>query len=904
MKLLDEAVYSFVVDAYIYFSGSGKLIMLCLADSIKVIVRNSLQIMCDVYAGSQPIQAVLSPDERYLIAGLSSGELLFYDVENEDELKIRVHDSSIQSLFASRDQTVVHTFSSDSTLARTRFPRLSMYKNTIDISFPFNAVLINSKSYENMECSALRAECSKEKEETFKPLCMAQSEAKDLIIVGGESFNISVWDRISMVKYGDLMGHFGHVYSLACLSDEIVASGSTDCKIILWNYRKMRKMHVLTGHTDTVSAVVKIDKARVASGSWDRTIRVWIWGVQNLIYCIHGLPDRVMALCTPKHNKLMIGMKNLIHCWDLHSYCLMFEKRCKKEITCFRIFENAFEGHPRVYIGLSMEEDSLWIEDPFLSTHAEFWGKTETGSYEFIRYIRDIMRYQIPVYDSEMDKFTIFPNQLNILHFYAYFNIPEYLGLSIRNSTPMLVSSCLATPLTIAISQRNIDCIEAIIKAAWEIRHECPYFLSVITIEDLQSINLVNTTMASKLYKLLLIDSVYRTKAYAAELSLPCINCSEISTSYVKNWIDEKEREGIKATEIEFSQSLIPFYMEPGTRKSIDFLNSLKMCAQQQVHKTGLVKNYVKWKWDLIKGIIAIEICLYVIYFSLLCMFAVGIITGMKFIGIYLIGVVLGVVNLWYYIKISSRLKYQSAMQLIFLNFYLILTFLGYYNTIILIILLSDCALQGVKYLNLFQKMSATIRLFIEIFVISSKILILFLYLFLPLMILPKKTSLDNLFLGLHVAQYLSTEDSETTEVVSSLENLSNSLNLTYLLAILIFYGMYLILIRDLNKSIDTEINSSKLSIDFILKAESLLIWKRLFTNREYIQICAKISRKTKTKLQNLKFSILEVKKQQDIKGIEILKHRSEISSLLNAISSTLSQMQTSKSRINTKAIR
>ena len=65
----------------------------------------------------------------------------------------------------------------------------------------------------------------------------------------------------------------------------------------------------------------------------------------------------------------------------------MFEKESRREITCFRIFEDLTAAPTKIYIGLGMDDDSFWIENPFMSNTVEFWGINESATYDYIAYI-------------------------------------------------------------------------------------------------------------------------------------------------------------------------------------------------------------------------------------------------------------------------------------------------------------------------------------------------------------------------------------------------------------------------------------------------------------------------------------------------------------------------------------
>ena len=166
--------------------------MLALPDSIKLLNSNSLEQVHDIHTGIQSYSLHLSIDENYVIAGLESGEIGFYSLFSKPTLKFKIHSSSITSIFTTKDMSLIYTFATDNRLAVTHYPRFTVFKTTLEINLPFNAIVMTTNEFKD----------SKSEEECFKPLCMAISEKKDLIVVGGESKNIAVWDRQTMKKCG------------------------------------------------------------------------------------------------------------------------------------------------------------------------------------------------------------------------------------------------------------------------------------------------------------------------------------------------------------------------------------------------------------------------------------------------------------------------------------------------------------------------------------------------------------------------------------------------------------------------------------------------------------------------------------------------------------------------------
>ena len=76
-----------------------------------------------------------------------------------------------------------------------------------------------------------------------------------------------------------LQGHTGDVWSLAVLSIEQVASGSSDRTVCLWDTAIGECKTVLEGHIGTVYPLVPLPSGQLASG---HTIRPFNYGILTL----------------------------------------------------------------------------------------------------------------------------------------------------------------------------------------------------------------------------------------------------------------------------------------------------------------------------------------------------------------------------------------------------------------------------------------------------------------------------------------------------------------------------------------------------------------------------------------------------------------------------------------------
>jgi WD40 repeat protein len=93
---------------------------------------------------------------------------------------------------------------------------------------------------------------------------------------GGDTNKAAVWDPASPAHpICEYTGHTEHVFCVASLPDNLVASGSHDKTVHIWRADTGAHVAALQGHDKYVLALAVLSDGRLASGSWDNTVRLW-----------------------------------------------------------------------------------------------------------------------------------------------------------------------------------------------------------------------------------------------------------------------------------------------------------------------------------------------------------------------------------------------------------------------------------------------------------------------------------------------------------------------------------------------------------------------------------------------------------------------------------------------------
>ena len=137
-------------------------------------------------------------------------------------------------------------------------------------------------------------------------------------LIGGQ---IYIWSLDGKDIEKEINAHKSAIWEMIKLSNNMIASGSSDKTIKIWNILDFEKPIVLRGHTGTIFCLAELEKYKLISGSEDRTIKIWdILEKRNCIMtinsdskinCLHILPDPGFIITG--------GDDNLIKIWNIYS---------------------------------------------------------------------------------------------------------------------------------------------------------------------------------------------------------------------------------------------------------------------------------------------------------------------------------------------------------------------------------------------------------------------------------------------------------------------------------------------------------------------------------------------------------------------------------------------------------
>ena len=121
----------------------------------------------------------------------------------------------------------------------------------------------------------------------------------DIVLTGGISNTIKLWDANELLCLGELKGHGCTVWCLAPFEDGVqIVSGSSDNSIKIWDLNEFKCTGTLEGHDNSISSLKIMKSKLLLSGSWDFTVKIWNLNTKLCVYTMKGHTGIVFAFST------------------------------------------------------------------------------------------------------------------------------------------------------------------------------------------------------------------------------------------------------------------------------------------------------------------------------------------------------------------------------------------------------------------------------------------------------------------------------------------------------------------------------------------------------------------------------------------------------------------------------
>ena len=388
--------------------------------------------------------------------------------------------------------------------------------------------------------------------------------------------------------------------------------GEYSGEIHMYNTLQSVKLKTLPGHTSKIIAIAACHSLKyLITSEFSDIIIIWDYGG---FHCLQQLRhNQVFAIYFSQdlHYFYLCSRDQTIYFYSLSSLSLVSTLQTKYSASQMQVPSS------ESYI-LVKEIGSIYVLSNPL--HSPSIGGTNYNKQAYIAYI--LKMPENSDYQPQMDYWVINPYLLNTLHFYAYYNMSDFLQQALSASSPFYASASGHTGLSIALD-RNLDqCTHSLFKGLAQRLSHNPLSLQCVS-TSLCKLNRSASPVLHKFYKSLFRESICPMPRFCSEeVPLPIISTSSTIYAEPQDFMQRQAYDN-QGQSIKFFQSFVAVPVEVGARDSIEFLQTLAACENTGVFRCEIIKVILQEKWQRVKWIQYIDAGVYVWFLIMLSLHGV-----------------------------------------------------------------------------------------------------------------------------------------------------------------------------------------------------------------------------------------------------------------------------------------
>lgn len=695
---------------------------------------------------------IISDNNKYIYSIAENFKILmWYMPKFDSSCRIKLHTSPLikvcileknevnaNDLLVSADSHEIHIWNLETK---------GVYK-TIEKKLELTAITIYQKqrlilvAYANKEIYAwtlLEQESQFLFKHTSSVKCMLISPDNRFLSIGDTNFRVTVYN---LKTFEALFVFRRHNLAVNCLAYRKffdkpcnrLFSGGGDNTIFYYSLKK-NKSTKLGSHQ---SAITALNTSRcqnlLASGDESGSFKLWDIKKKTCIKVIMSHQSQITNIYFTKNEKnfWVSSLDQVLSLWNCTSYALITQIECKSPIASFCMGSDENDL-------IVAENDQLYFLPNILSmSQFNIYGPGN-GFYPLMKYLMDICEGNLQEHNPDMDKWIIVPFEFNALHFYAYFNCPVHLKQAMNSQGPFFYSKSNITPIHVAIERNFRDCINEIVRNVRMKVADDPY--SAIFLEDqLVKLNLLGFRGLDEFYQSLLNKAPNKKlpKFISEDVQLPIIHLADSYGPDPKNFFSESKI-ATCGHPIRFLQSVLKIDTVFGSKDSIEFLESIIDCPNDDIFTTPFIREIIFYKWKYVKWVLLPQAFLYLLYTTFLSYYLIFnfgenslfmvcsilvlniVLTGYEILQLILTGSSY-FTDVWNYIDMC-RFTTCFAYCIMYLTEYS-----DEVNKQVLVVVTFFTMLRGISYFRLFDQTRYLINLLSEVFKDMTSFIILLTY--------------------------------------------------------------------------------------------------------------------------------------------------------------------------------
>jgi hypothetical protein len=494
---------------------------------------------------------------------------------------------------------------------------------------------------------------------------------------------------------------------------------------------------------------------------------------------------------------------------------------------CMTLTENA------IIIGL--DSKFLVQANPLNETDFSIISSDSAYSIEYLRFLSSIIDNQHVAYSPEMNDRVICPAQVNVLHFYAYYNLTSHLAQALSDEAVILSSESTYDILQVSLKLGYIDSVTVILRHVIAKLQNNPYAACFVE-HSIIELSQVAVPELADFYQTLLIKT--------QDQSLP--RFATVTEGLVKSPCFEVIPKTLiplthSGQPVKFSQSAVRISTTLGSEESVSYLSSLIQAGNTDIFRSQFVKFLLEDKWQNVKWFAILMALFYLSYLVMLTLYTIQQ-DEWKMIVLFIQNAVLLTFEL--YQLLISHMHYfaniWNCLDLVRLGLFIVFASLNHSSSELLMVLTLLSWAKGIVHFRIFESTRYMVSLILMVFKDIFAFLTLLFYFMLTFTFamlalhFPCGTDLTIMLEKIYLltfGEFFIHEDNDSMLwlcfVVASVVNF------------LIMVNLLISIIGDTYDKLQAykEVADRKEMAEVVLDIELLMVWNRKSNERKFIHI-------------------------------------------------------------------
>ena len=428
---------------------------------------------------------------------------------------------------------------------------------------------------------------------------------------------IKIWNFNERKCVGTLHGHMNWIRNLIYFNNgDNIISVSDDKTIRIWNVQKQTEEFRLEGHTNSIYAISGHPNGKYfATGSGDKLLKIWNFEERREEFSLPGHAQAVRKVKYSPCGKYIVSccMDGNIKVWNLD------ERREDYTINAHSDTVPTVIYSPQGDYIISGSADTtikVWQVNAIKSEKIlsrKSLSMIDPGFQPFIPFYSIFSNIKWKSFDQigiESIGLLISHYELTVIHFFAYLGLANLIEKFYQQEGFILKADIFGhSPLFYSILMQHQECTDILLQYLIDSSTQETKTLSIMTSfyairNDFLLIIENSSSLLDQFLNTLIIANTNTPYFGIPHENLPYAIYTDSAAPLFTNFLTvpkKNSNQEDKAQPIIIKTSIYPLPSAPGSIKSIEYLNTILECSNEEIFRTKLIQHFIRKRWIELK---------------------------------------------------------------------------------------------------------------------------------------------------------------------------------------------------------------------------------------------------------------------------------------------------------------